>query len=129
MKAEHSSSCGNAFSSNMYFQMRDLVTRKTYRLRKAIDDFLFWLLPKRWVPLYNSVSFTHMPYKQCIANRKWQDKVCKCNFKQLKTHLEPNRTLRTPEKCLNLRSGRKTIKSGRAIRNFFGFHQEFPGFF
>lgn len=67
------------------YKMRDLVTRKTYRLRKIIDDFLFWLLPNRWVPLYNSVSFTHMPYKQCIANRKWQDKVC--NYKHLKAYL------------------------------------------
>lgn len=56
-------------------QMRDLVNRKSYRLRKSLDDFLFWLMPTVWVPLYNSVSFTHMPYKKCIENRKWQDKV------------------------------------------------------
>lgn len=56
-------------------QMRDLVTRQTYRLRKTLDDFLFWLMPTHWVPLYNSVSFTHMPYKQCVENRQWQNKV------------------------------------------------------
>jgi hypothetical protein len=44
-------------------------------MRKAFDDFLFWLLPNYWVPLYNSVSFTHMPYKKCIDNRAWQDKT------------------------------------------------------
>lgn len=44
-------------------------------MRKAFDDFLFWLLPNTWVPLYNSVSFTHMPYKKCIDNRAWQDCV------------------------------------------------------
>lgn len=55
--------------------MRDLVTRKSYRLRKQFDDTLFRLCPNFWVPLYNSVSFTHMPYTRCIENRKWQDKV------------------------------------------------------
>lgn len=30
-------------------------------------------MPNFWVPLYNSVSFTHMPYKKCVENRKWQD--------------------------------------------------------
>lgn len=58
-----------------YIEMRDLVTRKSYRIRKTIDDFLFWLMPSHWVPLYNSVSFTHMPYKQCVENRAWQNKV------------------------------------------------------
>lgn len=44
-------------------------------MRKALDDFLFWLLPNTWVPLYNSVSFSHMPYKKCIENRAWQDQM------------------------------------------------------
>lgn len=34
-------------------------------------------MPNYWVPLYNSVSFSRMPYKKCIENRKWQDKVLK----------------------------------------------------
>lgn len=55
--------------------MRDLVTRPSYRIRKAIDDFIFWLLPDFWVPLYNSVTFTTMPYSQCVKNRQWQNKV------------------------------------------------------
>lgn len=58
-----------------YTEMRDLVNRKSYRLRKLLDDFLFRMLPETWIPLYNSVSFSHMPYKQCIENRKWQDNV------------------------------------------------------
>jgi kynurenine 3-monooxygenase len=44
-------------------------------MRKAFDDFLFWLMPNAWVPLYNSVSFSHMKYKKCIDNRAWQDKT------------------------------------------------------
>lgn len=60
-----------------YIEMRDLVARPSYRIRKAFDDFLFWILPKTWVPLYNSVTFTTMPYHQCVKNRKWQDKILK----------------------------------------------------
>lgn len=55
--------------------MRDLVTRLSFRIRKFVDDFLFWMMPNRWMPLYNSVSFSHMPYKKCLENRKWQDNV------------------------------------------------------
>jgi kynurenine 3-monooxygenase len=58
-----------------YIEMRDLVTRRSYLLRKYVDDFLFRLMPNTWMPLYNSVSFSHMPYNKCIENRKWQDKV------------------------------------------------------
>ncbi|KAI5638533.1 FAD binding domain-containing protein [Phthorimaea operculella] len=58
-----------------YIEMRDLVTRPSYRLRKAVDDFIFWLVPDFWVPLYNSVTFTTMPYNQCVRNRHWQNKV------------------------------------------------------
>lgn len=58
-----------------YTEMRDLVNRPSYRVRKALDDLLNCVWPGGWVPLYNSVSFTSMPYKQCIANRRWQDKI------------------------------------------------------
>lgn len=55
--------------------MRDLVTRFSFRLRKSLDDYLFWLLPRAWIPLYNAVSFSTTPYKQCQEHRLWQDKV------------------------------------------------------
>lgn len=55
--------------------MRDLVTRRTFIMRKKLDDFLHWLVPNKWVPLYNSVTFSDMGYSKCILNRKWQDKV------------------------------------------------------
>ncbi|XP_053625189.1 kynurenine 3-monooxygenase isoform X1 [Plodia interpunctella] len=63
-----------------YIEMRDLVTRPSYRLRKALDDFIFWLLPVTWVPLYNSVTFSTMPYSQCVKNREWQNKVLLSTF-------------------------------------------------
>lgn len=37
--------------------------------------FLYKYLKDTWVPLYNSVSFTNLPYSQCKRNREWQDKV------------------------------------------------------
>lgn len=58
-----------------YVEMRDLVNKNSYHLRKKLDDLLFKLLPDVWIPLYNSVTFSHMGYKSCIENRKWQDKV------------------------------------------------------
>lgn len=59
--------------------MRDLTKRWTFRLRKWLDTLLFRLFPG-WIPLYNSVSFSSMPYRQCIANRKWQDQLLKRIF-------------------------------------------------
>lgn len=58
-----------------YVEMRDLVTRPTFRARKALDELLFRLLPGHWVPLYNAVSFTTMPYEECWRQRQWQDRV------------------------------------------------------
>ncbi|XP_055609789.1 kynurenine 3-monooxygenase [Uranotaenia lowii] len=58
-----------------YVEMRDLVNKRSYLFRKKLDEFLFWLMPNTWVPLYNSVSFSHMRYSKCIANRKWQDQI------------------------------------------------------
>jgi len=58
-----------------YIEMRDLVNKKTFLLRKKLDNLLHWLLPTRWVPLYTSVTFSRMRYHHCIANRRWQDTV------------------------------------------------------
>lgn len=58
-----------------YVEMRDLTKRFSFKCRKYLDTTLFRFYPNFWVPLYNSVSFTSMPYSKCIANRKWQDEV------------------------------------------------------
>ena len=58
-----------------YTEMRDLVRRHSYQIRKQIDDVLYLLVPKIWIPLYTSVTFTNMGYKKCMKNRKWQDRV------------------------------------------------------
>merc|ERR1711970_1274812 len=56
-----------------YIEMRDLVNKKPFLLRKKFDNLLHWLAPDWWVPLYTSVTFSRMRYHQCIKNRKWQD--------------------------------------------------------
>ena len=54
---------------NDYLQMRDLVNKKSFLVRKKLDNFLHWLFPSFWVPLYTSVTFSRMRYNQCVSNR------------------------------------------------------------
>jgi len=56
-----------------YIEMRDLVNKKSFLVRKKLDSLLHWVAPSLWVPLYSSVTFTRMRYHHCVSNRKWQD--------------------------------------------------------
>ncbi|XP_044756441.1 kynurenine 3-monooxygenase [Coccinella septempunctata] len=56
-------------------EMRDLVTKPSFRLRKALDNLLYKLFPNHWIPLYNSVSFSEIKYTDCLKNREWQNRV------------------------------------------------------
>jgi len=58
-----------------YIEMRHNVNTWTYLLRKKVDNLLQWIIPNTWVPLYTMVSFTRIRYSDCIAYRKWQDKI------------------------------------------------------
>ncbi|XP_017796461.1 PREDICTED: kynurenine 3-monooxygenase [Habropoda laboriosa] len=58
-----------------YIEMRDLVTRKSFLLRKHLDTFLHRQIPNTWIPLYSTVHFSRMKFRDCIANREWQDKI------------------------------------------------------
>merc|ERR1711874_612226 len=58
-----------------YIEMRDLVNKKSFLVRKKLDNLLHWLLPNFWVPLYTSVTFSRMRYHHCVSNREWQDSV------------------------------------------------------
>ncbi|XP_014207547.1 kynurenine 3-monooxygenase [Copidosoma floridanum] len=60
-----------------YVEMRELVTKKSFLARKYLDTALNWLFPNNWIPLYSSVTFTRMPYRDCITNKAWQDKILK----------------------------------------------------
>ncbi|KAK3916302.1 Kynurenine 3-monooxygenase, partial [Frankliniella fusca] len=58
-----------------YIEMRDLVNRPSFLLRKKLDNALYALFPDVWVPLYNAVTFSDMRYSECVRNRMWQDQV------------------------------------------------------
>lgn len=58
-----------------YVEMRDLVARRTFYVRKTVDEFLHVIMPKVWIPLYNSVTFSRMKYTECRRNLQWQDQV------------------------------------------------------
>lgn len=58
-----------------YIEMRHLVNTKAFIIRKRIDQILYWCFPKTWIPLYTTVTFTRTPYKKCIENKEWQDKI------------------------------------------------------
>lgn len=55
--------------------MRDLVTRKSFLFRKFLDEILYTLLPNSWIPLYFAVQFTRMSFRECIAQKEWQNEV------------------------------------------------------
>ena len=67
----------------VHLQMKDLVTKRSFLMRRKLDSLLHRAFPTWWIPLYSSVAFTRMRYHHCILNRKWQDDVsnliCKSN--------------------------------------------------
>jgi len=60
-----------------YREMSHLVTQRSYYWRKKIDNLLYRLIPNWWIPLYTMVTFTRIPYKQCLELRHRQDKILK----------------------------------------------------
>lgn len=65
--------CDLAFYN--YVEMRKSVNSRLFLLRKKLDNLLFWLFPRTWVPLYTMVSFSRTRYHECIKRREWQDRV------------------------------------------------------
>ncbi|XP_050440895.1 kynurenine 3-monooxygenase isoform X2 [Adelges cooleyi] len=58
-----------------YIEMRDLVARRTFLWRKKLDNLLYKWFPEIWIPLYNSVTFSSIPYSECKLHSQWQDKI------------------------------------------------------
>ncbi|KAI1728231.1 FAD binding domain-containing protein [Ditylenchus destructor] len=58
-----------------YNELKDLVNKTDYKLRKRFDLFLNKYFPTKWIPLYSMVTFTRIPYSQVIALRQWQDSL------------------------------------------------------
>eukprot|EP00112_Aurelia_sp_Birch-Aquarium-sp1_P025030 Seg8137.1 transcript_id=Seg8137.1/GoldUCD/mRNA.D3Y31 product="Kynurenine 3-monooxygenase" protein_id=Seg8137.1/GoldUCD/D3Y31 len=58
-----------------YIEMRAHVNSKLFILRKHLDNFLQWVFPSSWIPLYTMVTFSTIPYHEVIDRRKKQDEV------------------------------------------------------
>ncbi|XP_076628692.1 kynurenine 3-monooxygenase cn isoform X2 [Colletes latitarsis] len=58
-----------------YVEMRDLVNRKSFHFRKQLDTFLHRRIPNTWIPLYSTIHFSRMKFRDCISNKEWQDKI------------------------------------------------------
>lgn len=58
-----------------YVEMRDLVNKKSFLIRKKFDNLMYSLIPWVWIPLYTMVTFTRIPYKRCMDDRRWQDEA------------------------------------------------------
>ncbi|CAL2044731.1 unnamed protein product [Caenorhabditis brenneri] len=58
-----------------YEELKDLVNRNSYKLRKKFDTIMNIIFPKSWIPLYSMVTFTRIPYSEVIERRKRQDKI------------------------------------------------------
>lgn len=64
-----------------YIEMRDLVNRKSFLVRKWFDNKMYAIFPHIWQPLYTMVTFSRTPYHKCLSDRHWQDKMLGNGFK------------------------------------------------
>ncbi len=60
-----------------YVEMRDLVTRKEFIQQKEISNKLTELFPNRFIPRYNMVSFTSIPYAEVYRRGELQQQIIK----------------------------------------------------
>lgn len=58
-----------------YEELKDLVNKSSYKLRKKFDTIMNSIFPKSWIPLYSMVTFSRIPYSEVIERRKRQDKI------------------------------------------------------
>jgi kynurenine 3-monooxygenase len=58
-----------------FIEMRDLVARPDFILRKKIEAHFYNKYPDRWTPLYSMVTFSHLPYSEALAEGIKQDQI------------------------------------------------------
>jgi len=51
------------------------VASPMFRLRKKMDNTLHRLMPNTFMPLYNMVSFSNIPYAQAKARAEGQNRL------------------------------------------------------
>jgi kynurenine 3-monooxygenase len=60
-----------------FIEMRDLVARPDFILRKKIESNFYNKYPDRWIPLYSMVTFSHIPYSEALSEGIRQDEIMK----------------------------------------------------
>ena len=58
-----------------YVEMRDLVTQKEFLQQKEIANYLSKRFPDRFIPRYNMVSFTSIPYSEVYKRGNIQKEI------------------------------------------------------
>ncbi|KAI6213687.1 Kynurenine 3-monooxygenase [Aphelenchoides besseyi] len=58
-----------------YQELKDLVNKFSYKLRKKLDLTLNRWFPNSWVPLYSMVTFSRIPYREVVQRRQRQDAI------------------------------------------------------
>ena len=58
-----------------FVEMRDHTASATFLLKKKFQHALHGLFPQTFIPLYNMVSFTTIPYAQARRRSRWQGYV------------------------------------------------------
>ena len=59
-------------SMHNYLVLRSHCTSWHYRLKKNIDNLLYWFFPNSFVPIYSMVAFSRMPYDQVVKKDEQQ---------------------------------------------------------
>ena len=60
-----------------YVEMRDLVTQKEFIKKKETSNILWKRFPDRFIPRYNMVSFTSIPYSEVYKRGEIQEQIIK----------------------------------------------------
>jgi kynurenine 3-monooxygenase len=58
-----------------FFEMRDKVGQPEFLLRKKIEALFHKKHPKKWLPLYSQVTFSHIPYSEALKSGLKQEAI------------------------------------------------------
>ncbi len=58
-----------------FIEMRDRTASRLFRAKKRVEHALHAILGDRFIPLYDLVSFTNVPYAQAQARGRMQDRM------------------------------------------------------
>ena len=58
-----------------YLVLRSHCTSRFYRLKKYIDNWLYWLFPNSFIPIYSMVAFSRKPYHEVIEKDERQKAI------------------------------------------------------